>query len=134
MPRGQTLGCALSPIERRSFSPPLIRGLAADTEHWTNGETGSLANMDHNGGVLAAKAHPSKAFFIDMLTRDISLSDCILDLVDNSLHRLITQSGLDVSEHLFAGTKARKGGRAPSCLLPAPSTESFSLVRPRGST
>ena len=57
---------------------------------------------------LAAKAHPSKAFFIEMLTRDISLSDCMLDLVDNSVHSLITKTDLDVSEHLFAGTKAKK--------------------------
>jgi hypothetical protein len=55
-----------------------------------------------------AKAHPSKAFFIKTLTRDISLSDCILDLVDNSIHSLITRTKLDVSEHLFAGTKAQK--------------------------
>lgn len=28
-------------------------------------------------------ADPAKAFFIDMLTRDISLEDAILDLLDN---------------------------------------------------
>jgi hypothetical protein len=55
-----------------------------------------------------AKAHPSKAFFIDMLTKDIGLSDCVLDLVDNSIHSLITKTNLDVSEHLLAGTKAKK--------------------------
>ena len=32
-----------------------------------------------------ASAHPTKAFFVRMLTRDISLSDCILDLLDNSI-------------------------------------------------
>lgn len=32
-----------------------------------------------------AQANPTKAFFVRMLTRDISLDDCILDLVDNSL-------------------------------------------------
>ena len=32
-----------------------------------------------------AKAHPTKAFFVRMLTRDISLDDCILDLIDNSV-------------------------------------------------
>ena len=42
--------------------------------------------MDQNGHQLVAKAHPSKAFFIEMLTRDITLADCILDLVDNSVH------------------------------------------------
>lgn len=59
-----------------------------------------------DNGHPPAKASPSKAFFIEMLTRDITLSDCILDLIDNSIHRLITKTGLDVSEHLFAGTKA----------------------------
>ena len=43
-----------------------------------------------------------------MLTRDITLGDCILDLADNSIHSLITKTDLDVSEHLLAGTKARK--------------------------
>ena len=32
-----------------------------------------------------AKALPAKEFFISMLTRDISLEDCILDLLDNSV-------------------------------------------------
>lgn len=32
-----------------------------------------------------ANANPSKSFFIAMLTRDIDLSDCILDLLDNSV-------------------------------------------------
>jgi hypothetical protein len=34
---------------------------------------------------LKADASPTKAFFVRMLTRDISLDDCILDLVDNSI-------------------------------------------------
>ena len=32
-----------------------------------------------------ADAYPAKEFFISMLTRDISLTDCILDLLDNSV-------------------------------------------------
>lgn len=32
-----------------------------------------------------AKAHPAKEFFISMLTRDISVADCILDLLDNAV-------------------------------------------------
>src|SRR6266480_6575061 len=31
-----------------------------------------------------AKGDPSKSLFISMLTRDISLADCIVDLLDNS--------------------------------------------------
>ena len=32
-----------------------------------------------------AAANPTKAFFVRMITRDITLEDCILDLVDNSV-------------------------------------------------
>jgi len=34
---------------------------------------------------LVANATPTRWFFVDMLTRDISLQDCILDLIDNCL-------------------------------------------------
>ena len=40
-----------------------------------------------------AKAHPTKAFFVNMLTRDITLADCILDLIDNSVDAAWSQSG-----------------------------------------
>lgn len=40
-----------------------------------------------------AKASPTKAFFVRMLTRDISLEDCILDLVDNSIDSAWKHSG-----------------------------------------
>lgn len=32
-----------------------------------------------------ASANPTKAFFVRMVTRDIALEDCILDLIDNSI-------------------------------------------------
>ncbi len=32
-----------------------------------------------------AAASPTKAFFVRMITRDIALEDCILDLIDNSI-------------------------------------------------
>ncbi|WP_202949120.1 hypothetical protein [Halomonas sp. KM-1] len=32
-----------------------------------------------------ALANPTKSFFVKMLTRDITLEDCILDLIDNSV-------------------------------------------------
>lgn len=37
------------------------------------------------GTLGTAKASPTKAFFVRMLTRDITLEDCILDLIDNSV-------------------------------------------------
>jgi len=36
-------------------------------------------------GFTKADANPTKAFFVRMITRDISLEDCILDLIDNSI-------------------------------------------------
>lgn len=41
-------------------------------------------------------AEPQKEFFIDMLTRDIGLMECILDLIDNSIHSLIRTHHFDV--------------------------------------
>ena len=32
-----------------------------------------------------AHAQPTKEFFVKMLTKDISLEDCLLDLLDNSI-------------------------------------------------
>ena len=36
-------------------------------------------------GKTKAIANPTKAFFVRMITRDITLEDCILDLIDNSV-------------------------------------------------
>lgn len=33
----------------------------------------------------SALANPTKSFFVNMITRDITLEDCILDLIDNSV-------------------------------------------------
>ena len=48
--------------------------------------------------ISKAKANPTKAFFVRMLTRDISLDDCILDLVDNSIDGAWKASGKRPSE------------------------------------
>lgn len=40
-----------------------------------------------------AHAYPTKAFFVRMITRDISLDDCILDLVDNSIDNAWSSEG-----------------------------------------
>jgi hypothetical protein len=41
-------------------------------------------------------AEPSKAFFIDMLTRDIGIIECLFDLIDNALDKAVTRSGANV--------------------------------------
>jgi hypothetical protein len=50
-----------------------------------------------------AQASPTKQFFVSMLTRDISLADAILDLVDNCLDgalRLADGQHVDYSKHI----------------------------------
>lgn len=50
----------------------------------------------------SAEASPTKQFFVSMLTRDISLADAILDLVDNCLDgalRLARGGAVDYSKH-----------------------------------
>lgn len=42
---------------------------------------------------LFADAQPEKRLFISLLTRDISLADAILDLIDNSVNSAIIESG-----------------------------------------
>ena len=54
-------------------------------------------------------ASPTKEFFIDILTKDISVEDCILDMVDNSLHSHISHTGLDVSRYLLEDEVPREG-------------------------
>ena len=53
--------------------------------------------MTASSKIIGAKTEPSKQFFVDMLTRDISLYDAILDLIDNSLDGVarLTQSASD---------------------------------------
>jgi hypothetical protein len=48
------------------------------------------------------KANPTKAFFVRMITRDISLEDCILDLIDNSVDgaREMKQAGPPLLEEM----------------------------------
>ncbi len=54
-----------------------------------------------------ARAHPTKAFFVRMLTRDITLEDCILDLIDNSVDAAWS-SIKATPTNLVAGTKLAK--------------------------
>ncbi|MDH4185910.1 MAG: ATP-binding protein [Nitrospira sp.] len=51
-----------------------------------------------------AQATPTKQFFVSMLTRDISLADAILDLVDNCLDgalRIANGENVDYSQHVI---------------------------------
>ena len=48
-----------------------------------------------------ASAEVRKQFFIDMFTRDISLEDCVLDLIDNSIDSYLLKHGISISELIF---------------------------------
>jgi hypothetical protein len=57
-----------------------------------------------------AQASPTKQFFVSMLTRDISLADAILDLVDNCLDgalRLANGGDVDYAKHYVKITLAK---------------------------
>jgi hypothetical protein len=48
-----------------------------------------------------ASAEPRKQFFIEMFTRDISLEDCVLDLIDNSLDSYLLKHRIPISQLIF---------------------------------
>lgn len=66
---------------------------------------------------LHADATPTKRFFIDNLTRDLTLEDAIMDLVDNSIDAFVRTHDVDVSPKLLeapeAVFKAYGSGPAP---------------------
>ncbi len=52
------------------------------------------------------KAEPTKAFFVDMLTRDIELTDAILDLLDNctdGVQRTLKSQGKSIEDASYKG-------------------------------
>ena len=55
------------------------------------------------------KAYPRKRFFVEMITRDISLEDCILDLVDNAIDSLLRTRSIDI-EKAVLGNGAKVTG------------------------
>lgn len=69
---------------------------------------------------LIVDARPTKGVFLEMFTRDLSLEDCILDLVDNSIDSMIRSRGIDVSEALLpAGVAGGESRRHENNLEPA---------------
>jgi Histidine kinase-, DNA gyrase B-, and HSP90-like ATPase len=51
--------------------------------------------------VEKANAFPKKRFFLEMFTRDISLEDCILDLIDNSLDSVLEIRKTDIARQVL---------------------------------
>lgn len=67
--------------------------------------------MMEYAGNKKANASPTKEFFVDMITRDITLEDSILDLIDNSVdaawrsagsHIMSFQDNTDLSEYVIS--------------------------------
>ena len=58
-----------------------------------------------------AHASPTKAFFVNMITRDITLADSILDLIDNSVDGAWRQAG---SQPIGLDTGLAARGESPS--------------------
>ena len=62
-----------------------------------------------------AKAYPKKSFFIQMFTKDVSLEDCVLDLIDNSIDGLMKTQGVrlsSIAKNIFrknGNSKTKKG-------------------------
>ena len=64
-----------------------------------------------------AQASPTKRFFVSMLTRDISLADAILDLLDNCLDgamRLANGGAVDYAKHFVKIEIAEDHFRSPT--------------------
>lgn len=66
-----------------------------------------------------ATAEVRKEFFIDMFTRDITLEDCVLDLIDNSIDSYLLKHEISISQLIFGpdqnGTKRELGKIDVTC-------------------
>lgn len=61
--------------------------------------------MTSDAGVVSGK--PSKSFFVEMITRDLGITDCILDLIDNSIDHAVTTTDVNVMSVLSNGARPR---------------------------
>jgi hypothetical protein len=77
---------------------------------------------------LTANASPTKRFFVANLTRDLSLEDAILDLIDNSIDGLIRTRQLDVSPRMLRLSRpSAKDPDPPLAIEIALSPDGFSI-------
>lgn len=56
---------------------------------------------------ISIQANPRKSFFINMLTRDINLEDCIFDLIDNSIDSILDKTKFDPMKGLLGVEKKK---------------------------
>ena len=57
---------------------------------------------------LTVAGRPSKTFFVDMITRDLTVEDALLDLIDNSLDEAVEQQRVNVMTVLTGGANRGK--------------------------
>jgi len=64
-----------------------------------------MPNKNEKESPAVAKAYPRKHFFFEMFTRDISLEDCILDLIDNSIDGLIRDRDINITSSILSSSR-----------------------------
>ena len=71
-----------------------------------------------------ASARPAKHFFFEMFTRDISLEDCVLDLIDNSVDSLVKTRDINISSDAISPTnKTRSNTSLPEITVTCSESE-----------
>lgn len=66
---------------------------------------------------LFARAYPRKNFFVQMFTKDISLEDCVLDLIDNSVDGFVSSRHLKLSR-IASAIWEKTAAKRPTTSLP----------------
>ena len=82
--------------------------------------------------IQLANAYPKKSFFIQMFTKDVSLEDCILDLVDNSIDGLMRTRNIrlsDISKSIFSRNGRSKKMRTRLPLISVDYSQSAVTIR-----
>lgn len=89
----------------------MIRGQTRPNDH-------NAQNLGDDMATHKANAYPRKHFFFEMFTRDISLEDCILDLIDNSIDGVIRRGAIDISASLLDRSAPTNGNASGNNGLP----------------
>ena len=55
-----------------------------------------------------ANANPERRFFVDLITRDISLEDAILDLIDNAIDSLVRTRKINLYHDVVNATTPKR--------------------------
>ena len=78
--------------------------------------------------IIEADASPEKTFFLEMFIRDLTLEDCILDLIDNSIDSLIRTQGLDLGDSLLSVNSGKRTDNGSAQIRISIDADRFHLV------